>query len=147
MAVGTILIKMNRQDEALGELEEELRLSPENAEANAGVGDIYMTRADSAKAIPYLERAVQQDGSLWSVRQQLGKAYYMQKEYAKAITQLQNVARNDTDGSVHFQLGLVYRALGQTAKAGEQFDISRKLKLEAVAHSETELNTLQRQPQ
>jgi tetratricopeptide (TPR) repeat protein len=145
--IGSLLLKMHRQDEALTELETELSLNPDNPEANAEVGTIFLDRLDTAKAIPYLERAVQQDSDLWSARQRLGKAYYMQKEFSKAITELQQAIRHDADGSAHFQLGLAYRALGQTEEAGKQFEISRKIKLESLSHAETEMTTLQTLPQ
>jgi tetratricopeptide (TPR) repeat protein len=145
--VGSLLLKMHRQDEALTELEAELNLNPDHPEANAEVGTIFLDRLDPSKAIPYLERAVRQDPDLWSARQQLGKAYYMQKDFPKAIAELQQCILHDPDGSAHFQLGLAYRALGQTEEAGKQFEISRKIKIEILSHAETEMTTLQELPQ
>ena len=144
LAMGGILLKMHRPDQALPALEDELRLNPDSAEANADLGEIYLERTESAKAIPYLERAVKEDPKLQSAHQELGRAYYAQKQYTKAIAQLQDVAQYDLDGSVHFQLGLIYRATGQSAKAGEQFEISRKLKLDSLSHSESEMATFQK---
>jgi tetratricopeptide (TPR) repeat protein len=144
LAVGGILLKMHRPDQALPALEDELRLNPDSAEANADLGEIYLERTESAKAIPYLERAVKEDPKLQSAHQELGRAYYAQKQYTKAIVQLQDAAQHDLDGSVHFQLGLIYRATGQGAKAGEEFEISRKLKLDSLSHSESEMATFQK---
>jgi Tfp pilus assembly protein PilF len=72
----------------------------------------------------------------------LGKAYYMQKDYAKAQTKLQQAVRHDPQGLAHYQLGLVYRSLGQKEAANAQFEISRKLKLEGLAHDENQMTTL-----
>ncbi len=147
LAVGNILLKMHRQDEALTDLQAELSLDPDNAEANADLGEIYLLKADAAKAILYLERAVRQDpGSLFA-HEELGKAYYMQKDFGKAIAQLEDVVKQDLDGSVHFQLGMAYRALGENAKAAEQLEISRRLKIESLSHSQEELATFQKQSQ
>ena len=52
------------------------------------------------------------DPDEWATYRQLGKAYYMQKDYAKAETALQQAVRHDPQGLAHYQLGLVYRSTG-----------------------------------
>lgn len=147
LSVGSLLLAMHRDDAALQELQSELAVDPENPVANKDAGEIYLNRADAAKAIPCLEKAVQEDPALLTARQQLGKAYYNQKEFAKAAVALKAVLPYDSDGSAHFQLGLVYRALGDTRKADEQFELSRTLKIQNLSHSRTELATFQKQSQ
>ena len=83
LAAGGILLKMHRLDEALPALEEELRLNPDSAEANADLGEIYLERTESAKAIPYLKRAVKEDPKLQSAHQELGQGLLR----AKAISE------------------------------------------------------------
>lgn len=141
-SIGHLLLKMSQQDQAQQELAAELRLNPDHAEANAEMGTILLDRVDAAKAIPYLEKAVHLDPGQWATYRQLGKAYYMQKDYAKAEISLQQAVRHDPQGLAHYQLGLVYRSLGQKEAANAQFEISRKLKLEALAHDETQMTTL-----
>jgi len=143
LAIGTLLLEMHRPDDALKELQAELGINPDSPGANRQIGQIYLDRSDPAEAIPFLQRAVQQDGKQWSARQQLGKAYYLQKDYAQAASQLQPVLAHDSDGAAHFQLGLVYKALGQNQKAKEQFEISRTIKIRSLAHAEAELSTFQ----
>ncbi len=146
-SIGSLLLKMGQPDQAMGELEAELRLNPDHAEANAAVGKILIARSEQAKAIPYLEKASQLDPEQWATFEQLGKAYYLQKEFAKAEAVLRKAVKHDPDGSVHYQLALVYRALGQTETASQQFEISRKLKLASLSHAETEMTTLDTLPQ
>jgi Tfp pilus assembly protein PilF len=67
----------------------------------------------------------------------------MQKEFPKAEATLQQAVRHDPEGQAHFQLGLVYRSLGKKEAANEQFEIARKLKLEGLAHAETQMDTLE----
>jgi tetratricopeptide (TPR) repeat protein len=141
-SIGHLLLKMSQQDPAREELAAELRLNPDHAEANAEMGTILLDRLDAANAIPYLEKAVQLDPDEWITYRQLGKAYYMQKDYAKAETALQQAVRHDPQGLAHYQLGLVYRSLGRKEAANAQFEISRKLKLEGLAHDETQMTTL-----
>jgi tetratricopeptide (TPR) repeat protein len=141
-SIGHLLLKMSQQDPAREELAAELRLNPDHAEANAEMGTILLDRLDPASAIPYLEKAVQLDPDQWVTYRQLGKAYYTQKDYAKAQTALQQAIHHDPQGLAHYQLGLVYRSMGQKEAANAQFEISRKLKLEALAHDETQMTTL-----
>jgi tetratricopeptide (TPR) repeat protein len=141
-SIGHLLLKMGQQDQARDELAAELRLNPDHAEANAEMGTILLDRLEPAKAIPYLEKALQADPDQWATYRELGKAYYMQKDFAKAETALRQAVRHDPQGLAHYQLGLVYRSLGQKEAANEQFEISRKLKLEGLAHDETQMTTL-----
>ena len=141
-SIGHLLLKMNQQDQARDELAAELRLNPDHAEANAEMGTILLDRLDAANATPYLEKAVQLEPDQWVTYRQLGKAYYMQKDFPKAETALRQAVRHDPKGLAHYQLGLVYRSLGQKEAANEQFEISRKLKLESLAHDETQMTTL-----
>jgi tetratricopeptide (TPR) repeat protein len=146
-SIGHLLLKMSQQDPAREELAAELRLNPDHAEANAEMGTILLDRQDAADAIPYLEKAIQLDSDQWPTYRQLGKAYYMQKDYAKAETALQQAIRHDPQGLAHYQLALVYRSMGQKEAANAQFEISRKLKLEALAHDETQMTTLKSEDQ
>jgi tetratricopeptide (TPR) repeat protein len=141
-SIGHLLLKMSQQDPAREELAAELRSNPDHAEANAEMGSILLDRLDAANAIPYLEKAVKLDPDQWVTYRQLGKAYYMQKDYAKAESALQQAVRHDPQGLAHYQLGLVYRSLGQKEAANAQFEISRKLKLEGLAHDENQMTTL-----
>jgi tetratricopeptide (TPR) repeat protein len=141
-SIGHLLLKMSQQDQAREELAAELRLNPDHAEANAEMGTILLDRLDAANAIPYLEKAVHLDPDLWATYRELGKAYYMQKDYAQAETALHQAVRHDPQGLAHYQLGLVYRSLGQKEAANAQFEISRKLKLEGLAHDENQMTTL-----
>jgi tetratricopeptide (TPR) repeat protein len=141
-SMGHLLLKTNQTDQARDELAAELRLNPDHAEANGEMGTILLDRLDAVNATPYLEKAVQLEPDQWVTYRQLGKAYYMQKDFPKAEAALHQAVRHDPQGLAHYQLGLVYRSLGQKEAANEQFEISRKLKLEGLAHDETQMTTL-----
>lgn len=142
-AVGNLLLKLGKQAEALDELTTELRLNPDHAVANAEVGTILLAQLEQAQAIPYLQRAVQIDPELWEARRQLGKAYYLQKDFKKAEAVLQQAVQNDPQGLAHYQLGLVYRDLGEKEAARVQFEISRKVKLDSLSQAETQMSTME----
>jgi tetratricopeptide (TPR) repeat protein len=141
-SIGHLLLKMGQQDQARDELAAELRLNPGHAEANAEMGTILLDQLEPVKAAPYLQKAIQLEPDLWATYRELGKAYYMQKDFPKAEAALQQAVRHDPDGQAHYQLGLVYRSLGQKEAANGQFEISRKLKLERLTHDETQMTTL-----
>ena len=65
------------------------------------------------------------------------------KTFPRQKLALQQAVRHDPEGQAHFQLALVYRSLGKKEAANEQFEIARKLKLEGLAHAETQMNTLE----
>jgi tetratricopeptide (TPR) repeat protein len=142
-SIGHLLLKTGQQEEAMAELEAELRLNPDHGGANAELGTILLNQQQAAKAIPHLEKALQTNPDQWATYRDLGKAYYMQKDFPKAETALQQAVRHDPQGQAHYQLALVYRSLGKKVAANEQFEIARKLKLEGLAHSETQMNTLE----
>jgi tetratricopeptide (TPR) repeat protein len=136
-------LKAGQPDQAREELAAELRLNPDHAAANAAMGTLLLDQVDAVKATPYLEKAVKLDPDLWATYRQLGKAYYMQKDYSKAEAALKLAVPHDPEGLAHYQLGLVYRSLGQKDAAAEQFEISRKLKLQGLTHDERQMTTLE----
>jgi tetratricopeptide (TPR) repeat protein len=141
-SIGHLLLKAGQQDQAREELAAELRLNPDHAAANAEMGTLLLDQVDAIKATPYLEKAVKLDPDLWATYRQLGKAFYMQKDYTRAEAALKQALPHDPEGLAHYQLGLVYRSLGQKAAAAEQFEISRKLKLQGLTHDERQMTTL-----
>jgi tetratricopeptide (TPR) repeat protein len=142
-SIGHLLLKMGQQDQAEEEFAAELRTNPDHGGANAELGTILLNQQEPAKAIPHLEKALQSDPDQWSTYRDLGKAYYMEKDFPKAEAALQQAVRHDPEGQAHFQLALVYRSLGKKEAANEQFEIARKLKLEGLAHAETQMDTLE----
>jgi tetratricopeptide (TPR) repeat protein len=142
-SVGHQLTKMGQSKQALPELMEELRLNPDHAEANAEVGSILLAESQQGDAVSYLERAIQLNPDLWETRRQLGKAYYLQKNFKKAEEVLQEAIKNDPQGLAHYQLGLVYRDLGEKSAAQEQFNISRKAKLDSLSEAENQMTAVE----
>jgi tetratricopeptide (TPR) repeat protein len=142
-SIGHLLLKTGQQDQAQEEFAAELRTNPDHAGANAEMGTILLNQQAPAKAIPHLEKALQADPDEWSTYRDLGKAYYMEKDFSKAEAALQHAVGHDSGGQAHYQLALVYRSLGKKEAANEQFEIARKLKLEGLTHAETQMNTLE----
>lgn len=134
-AVGHLLAKFGDRTGALTELHEELKQDPTHAEANGEIGTILVFENQPAKAIPYLEAALRIDPSLLLVHQELGKAYMLQGNYPKAVEELKLAAKNDLDGSAHYQLGMAYRKMGRAEEARKEIDICARIRAERLESS------------
>lgn len=132
-AIGHLLWTMNEPDEALVELEKELALNPDHAEANAEMGTILVAKHENEKATPYLEKALRLKPDLVAARQQLGIACYQRKDFLRAEQELKKSLSTDSEGTAHFVLGMVYRRLGRTEESRLALEASRKIRAERLA--------------
>jgi tetratricopeptide (TPR) repeat protein len=130
--IGHLLWKTGDPEQATEELKQELRLNPEHPEANGEMGTILVTQHKPDKAIPYLETALRAKPNLWLIHQQLGKAYFLQKNYPMAEVELRKALAIDLDGTAHYQLGLLYRTEGKSDAAAKEFETARKIKVERL---------------
>jgi tetratricopeptide (TPR) repeat protein len=130
--IGHLLWKTGDPEQAIKELKQELQLNPEHAEANGEMGTILVTYHKPDEAIPYLIAALHAKPDLWLIHQQLGEAYFLQKDYPKAEAELQRALAIDLDGTAHYQLALLYRAEGKSNAAAEQFEATRKIKADRL---------------
>ena len=132
-ALGHLLVKEGDLEEAAVQLKEELRLNPVHPEANAEMGMALLAQNQSNEAVGYLTKAISLQPDLWTAHEQLGKAFYLAKNYQGARKELTLALNDDPEGVAHYQLGLVYKALGQTEDATREFSSSRKIKSDRLA--------------
>ena len=132
-ALGHLLIKDGDLEQATIQLKEELRLNPDQPEANAEMGMALLAQNQSGEAVEFLNKAITLQPDLWTAHEQLGKALYLAKNYEGARKELTLALNDDPEGVAHYQLGLVYKALGQTIDAKREFDSSRKIKADRLA--------------
>jgi tetratricopeptide (TPR) repeat protein len=126
--LGHLYWKHADADHALPELTRELELDPGNAEADGELGAVLVAEGRYGEAIPHLESALGKKPDLWPAYAQLGKAYANEKEYAKAEEVLRRALAHDSDGSTHYQFGVVLRSEGKTAQALQAFAVVRAIK-------------------
>jgi tetratricopeptide (TPR) repeat protein len=131
-AIGQLLWKMNQADAAMVEFQQELRLNPAHAEASAAAGTILVREHKADQSIPYLERAILLKPGLLLAHQELGKALYQRREFAKAEGEFKKALADDPEGNVHYLLGNVYKQLGQTGEASAAFAEARRIKSERL---------------
>jgi tetratricopeptide (TPR) repeat protein len=131
--LGHLYWKHGDADHAFAELTRQLELDPGHPEANGELGAVLVAEDRCAEAIPHLEAAIRSKPDLWPAYQQLGRAYAMQKNYARAEEVLKRGLAHDPDGAAHYQLGMVLRAEGKTAAAAQLFAQVRAIKNERSA--------------
>jgi tetratricopeptide (TPR) repeat protein len=133
LALGHLLLKDGDLEQATAQLKEELHLDPDQPEANAEMGMALLAQDQTPAAVQYLTKAISLQPDLWTAHQQLGKAYYQQKNYDAARKELTLALNDDLEGVAHYQLGLVYKALGQPDSATREFASSRKIKSDRLS--------------
>ncbi len=138
-ALGHLFVEEGDFQQAVTQLKEELRLDPNQPEANAEMGMALLSQDQSGQAIQYLTRAIALQPDLWTAHEQLGKAFYLGKNYDGARRELTLALHDDPEGVAHYQLGMVYKALGQTQAAKREFDASRKIKSDRLAAIKIEM--------
>ena len=134
-SLGHLLVKDGDLEQATVQLKEELRLDPNQPEANAEMGMALLAQNQSPQAVEYLTKAIALQPDLWTAHEQLGKAMYLAKNFEGARKELTLALNEDPEGVAHYQLGLVYKALGQTEDATREFNSSRKIKSDRLAQA------------
>jgi tetratricopeptide (TPR) repeat protein len=135
--LGHLYWKLGDTDHATAELTRELELNPGHPEASGELGTILVAQGHAAEAIPYLESAIHSKPDLWPVYQKLSRAYALEKQYERAEVVLKPALAHDSDGTTHYQLGLVLRAEGKTAQATQAFAEVRAIKTKMDAPTST----------
>ena len=119
---------MNQYNDAQRELEAELVIDPENAQAFAYLGDIEMKRGNPEKAIVPLKKAIQLSASLRLAYLDLGEVYERLKQYDDAVAALAHAIDLDpAQPDAHYRLGHVYHSMGKGAESQKEFAKGREL--------------------
>ena len=135
--LGHLYWKHGDADHAFAELTRQLELDPGHPEANGELGAVLVAEDRAAEAIPHLELAIRSKPDLWPAYAQLGRAYAMEKNYARAEEVLKRGLAHDQDAATHYQLAMVLRAEGKTAEAAQAFAQVRAIKNEKMAAAST----------
>lgn len=127
-----ILLLTNSPDawqEALAELNQELKLNPRSVQAEYEIGEVYRKNGQLDAAVPAFRRALEFDPSATPARLGLAKALLQLGEKTEALAALEPAAQTDPDDpSVHFLLGQIYRSLGKTSEAEKEEAEFKRLK-------------------
>lgn len=106
---------------ARSSLEKALQLSPSNARALYCLALVERRSANPDAEIADLQMVVDQYPQCRDARRELGISYYQQHQYEEAIKQFETLQQIDPDDlAAHYNLALLYRRMGEKAKAAEQ---------------------------
>jgi tetratricopeptide (TPR) repeat protein len=129
-----ILLLTNSPDadawqQALPELQQELRLDPRSAQAEYEIGEIYRKHGQLNEAVAAFRQALEFNPSATPVRLGLAKALLQLGQKTAALSALEPAAKTDPDDpSVHFLLAQIYRDLGRTSEAAQEEAEFKRLK-------------------
>jgi Flp pilus assembly protein TadD len=119
--LGIANIAYEKYEAANEALTQALRISSDNPRAWFYQGQLYRFQGKLPEAIGKLTEVVKLYPRLRQGRQELGLAYYNQKQYALAREQFEALQEIDPeDLSAHYNLWLIYRKLHLKEKAAEQ---------------------------
>jgi predicted Zn-dependent protease len=125
------LVYINTGDlaKAQDELNTELRLFPENAQARLELGETLLKLNENHRAVGQLQIAAKQAPQMPPVYFALGKAYRADGQPAKALDAVRRCVELDPQfPTCHYLLGQLYRDLNQPDQAKEQFELFKRLK-------------------
>ena len=116
------------QYDAVGELEQALKLAPDSARERVNYGLALIRAGQLPKGIAELVRAQQQDPSIPHTWFNLGIAYKRESQYQQAITQLEGMLRLVPEEAItHYNLGVLYKLTGDGERALVHFEQSARL--------------------
>jgi tetratricopeptide (TPR) repeat protein len=102
---------------ALAEAESMLKGDAKTPDLNFIAGDSLLRLEDPEKAVAYLKTALTGDPKLLAADASLGLAMSRLGNHAEAVPHLEKALELDEDGSLYYQLGRAYQAMGQREKA------------------------------
>jgi tetratricopeptide (TPR) repeat protein len=126
--LGYLLWTRSQYQEAAQEFQAELENNPgyTNAMQYLADSEMQMDRLDQAQTL--LEQIVKSDPSVFMARLDLGIVYAKQDRREDALRELKAAAAIKPDNvGVHWQLGRLYRTMGDTAEARHEFELTRTL--------------------
>ena len=94
-----------------------MKNEPKSPELNFIAGDSLLRSEEPQKALPHLRTALASDPGMLAADASLGLALSRLGNHAEALPHLQKALQLDEDGSLYYQLGRAYQALGQPEKA------------------------------
>ena len=113
-ALGAIYWKLIRYDDAEREFLKVLVLQPNEPRASFNLGDIYLTKGDAAKSLPFLETAAKAFPGEFDTRFAFGRALLATGKINQAIVELQAAVKLKPEiAEGHFHLGRALQRAGR----------------------------------
>lgn len=127
-ALGALFWKAIRYDEAEKVFLEILKREPNEPRASFNLGDIYLTRGEAEKAVPFLETAMKAFPDEFDTRFALGRAYLAVGKAEKAVEELQTAVKlNSQIAEGYYHLGRALQRAGRSDEAKKATEKAREL--------------------
>jgi tetratricopeptide (TPR) repeat protein len=127
-ALGYVLWKLRRYDNAEASFRRELERDRNHARSIYYLGNIALSRGDWKSALPLLERAAREMPQDFQAHYDFGKALLQGRQVARAIDELRAaIALNAKNSGAHYQLALAYRQLKREDEAQRELTLAREL--------------------
>lgn len=126
-------------DKATAEVKRVLALDPNQPDANYLMGNVLVSQHQFTEAIPYLETALKSHSPKTPlVHALMSRVYASQGRTQDAISELRQALPADQDGSLHYQIFMLYRKAGDQQAAADALEKSRTLSLQTKRHTARE---------
>ncbi len=117
-ALGNVLWLQGHWADAREQFEAELAISPEDYLSTWKLGNSYLQEHIYDKALPYLQKAIQQKPTLGGAYQDLGRLYMETHDNDHALYYLKKVVQmNPEEPTPHYLLSMTYRRLGNVEES------------------------------
>ena len=147
LGLGTVYWEAGDWDQAEAPLRRALEMSPSLLPASYELGDVYVQKQQWELAIRYLHPAEGDPTLNYKAGLDLSKAEAALGHTQKAIDYLLRLEGQDVDGEVHYRLAVLYRKLGDSAKAESAFATSNQLRQATSQHGQEVLQTMEKERQ
>jgi predicted Zn-dependent protease len=130
--VGRLILRESRTPEAMEkarvEFQQELTISPTNADAEYELGEIDREQNRMPAAISHFENAVRYHPEFVEAQVGLAKVLLTMGQTAAALPHLKAAAHLEPDNKIpHYLMASAYKSLGNPDQAAKEFAIYRKL--------------------
>ena len=120
---------MGRTDDAVLGFRQTLELDPGHYEARVNLGVLLTGSNKLPEAIDELQKAVTVAPNSTSAPSALSIAYSFNGENDRGVEAMKRaLRRSPSDAFLHANLGAIYKRMGRTAEAEEQFAIAQRLR-------------------
>jgi len=147
LGLGTVYWVAGDWDRAEPPLRKALELEPSLVIASYELGDVYVRKRQWEAAVRKLGPALRDPTLSYQVCLDLAKAEAALGRNQDAVDYLLRAAQQDQDGELHYRLALLYRKIGDSAKAEAALAASNQLRQASTQFGKEVLETMEKERQ
>jgi len=147
LGLGTVYWIAGDWDRAEPPLRKALELAPSLVAASYELGDVYVQKRQWEAAVRNLQPALRDPTLNYQACLDLAKAEAALGHNQEAVDYLVRVAKQDQDGELHYRLALLYRKIGDSAKAEAALAASNQLRQASTQFGQEVLQTMEKERQ